>query len=213
MSHPSRPLRTVAMLSGSGSTLQNLLDRAKAGQLPIHVTRVISSKPGVYGLTRAEQAGIATSTITRKSYDSWQDFNQALTDAVDAERPDIIVLAGFLSLFWPGPAYAGRIFNVHPALIPAFCGKGMYGHHVHQAVIESGVKITGCTVHFVDDQYDHGPIIIQRALEVRDDDTPESLADRVQALEREALPEAIQLYAHNRLRIAGRRVLTLPETP
>lgn len=206
MNQPSRPLRVTVMLSGSGSTLQNLIDRAEAGTLPIEITRVISSREDAYGIERALRHGIATSVISRKDFPSWEEFNRRLTQAVDSESPDLVVFAGFMSLFWPGDEYIGRIMNIHPALIPAFCGKGMFGRHVHEAVIASGVKVTGCTVHFVDDQYDQGPIILQRAVVVRDDDDLSSLAERVQAAERDLYPEAIRLYAENRLRVEGRRV-------
>ena len=123
--------------------------------------------------------------------------------------PALVVLAGFMSLITVPEDFAGRIMNVHPALIPAFSGKGMYGHHVHEAVLEYGAKVTGVTVHFVDEQYDQGPIILQAPLEVLPGDTPNSLAERVQAKERELYPQAIQLFAENRLRIEGRRVRIL----
>lgn len=204
--------RTVVLLSGSGTTLQNLIDRSEAGSLSIRITRVISSRPGVLGLERASRHGIPTDTVSRKSFDSWDAFNTALTQTVDREEPDLVVLAGFMSLFWPGDRYTERIINVHPALIPAFCGKGMYGHQVHEAVIQAGVKVTGCTVHFVDPEYDHGPIILQKTVDVLDNDTPDSIAERVQAAEREALPEALQYYADKRLHVSGNRVHILPYT-
>lgn len=207
------PIRTTVLLSGSGSTLQNLIDRRAQENLPVEITRVISSRPDSYGLKRAEQHDIPTSVVQRKAYSDWNAFNDSLTRAIRDESPQLVVLAGFMSLFWPGDDYVGKIINVHPSLIPAFCGKGMYGHHVHRAVIAMGVKLTGCTVHFVDNEYDHGPIILQKSLPVLDDDTPETLAGRVQALEREALPEAIHLYAHQRLKIVGNRVHILPSAP
>ena len=133
-------------------------------------------------------------------------FNDALHAELDKHDVDLVALLGFLSIFELRGKYAGRTINVHPALIPAFCGRGFYGHRVHEAVLEAGVKLTGATVHFADDEYDTGPIILQEALAVRDDDTPNSLAERVQALERRLVPEAIRLFAEGRLRIEGRRV-------
>ncbi len=206
MTAPIQSCRTVVMLSGSGTTLQNLIDRQERGELPIQIVQTISSRHDAYGIERARRHGIPTQIIARKDFPSWEAFNAAMSEAVDSVHPDLICFAGFMSLFRPDPSYYGRIMNVHPALIPSFCGKGMYGHHVHEAVIQTGVKITGCTVHFVDEQYDTGPIILQKAVEVRDDDTPDTLAERVQAAERELYPKAIQLFVEGRLRIEGRRV-------
>ncbi|MBN2328014.1 MAG: phosphoribosylglycinamide formyltransferase [Candidatus Omnitrophica bacterium] len=208
----SKPCRTVVLLSGSGTTLQNLIDRMERSELPIEIVRVISSRQDAYGIERARRHGIPTQVIARKDFETWETFNKALSQAVDAEDPDLICFAGFMSLFRPDKKYYGRIMNIHPALIPAFCGKGMFGHHVHEAVLEAGVKITGCTVHFVDENYDTGPIILQKAVEVYDDDTPDSLADRVQATEREAYPEAIRLFAEGRLHLDGRRVKIIAPT-
>lgn len=206
MTQPIQPCRTVVLLSGGGTTLQNLIDRKERGELPIDIVLVVSSRKDAYGIERAKKHGIPQQIIARKDFPTWELFNAALSAAVDSARPDLICFAGFMSLFRPDSKYYGRIMNVHPALIPAFCGKGMYGHHVHESVIESGVKITGCTVHFVDENYDTGPIILQEAIAVRDDDTPDALAERVQAAEREIYPEAIRLFAEGRLRIEGRRV-------
>ncbi len=201
-----KKLRTVVLLSGSGTTLQNLIDKMEAGDLPIEIALVISSRNDAYGLERARNHKIPARAISRKSFPSWEAFNQELAKTVDEIEPDLIVLAGFMLLFRPDSKYYGRIMNVHPALIPSFCGKGLYGHHVHEAVIASGVKISGATVHFVDEQYDTGPIILQKAVDVLDDDTPDSLAERVQEAEREIYPQAIRLFAENRLRIEGKRV-------
>lgn len=206
MNQPSKPCRTVVLLSGSGTTLQNLIDRKERGELPIEIVLVIGSRKDAYGVERAKKHNIPNRIIARKDFESWDAFNAELSAAVDSVEPDLICFAGFMSLFRPDAKYYGRIMNVHPALIPAFCGKGMYGHHVHESVIESGVKITGCTVHFVDENYDTGPIILQKAVEVRDDDTPDTLADRVQAAERETYPQAIKLFAEGRLHLVGRRV-------
>jgi formyltetrahydrofolate-dependent phosphoribosylglycinamide formyltransferase len=204
------PVRLAVLLSGGGSTLQNLADRIAAGALPARIAVVVASRPDAYGLERARQATIPSRVVARKEYADVEHFNDALHAALEPFAVDLVVLGGFLSLFQPRARYSGRVMNIHPALIPAFCGTGFYGDKVHRAVIESGVRISGCTVHFADDQYDHGPIILQGTVPVLDDDTPETLAARVHALERELYPEAIRLWAENRLRIEGRRVRILP---
>jgi len=205
----TRPIRLGVLLSGSGRTLQNFLDRIAAGTLPARVETVISSKPGVKGLERAAKAAIPHFTVPYKEYPNFKAHSKAINEILARYEIDLICLAGYLHLYAFPEAFRGRIMNIHPALIPAFCGKGYYGHHVHEAVIHTGVKITGCTVHFVDEQYDHGPIIIQKAVPVLEDDTPEAVADRVFEQECEAYPEAITLFAEGRLRIEGRRVRIL----
>lgn len=205
-----RPVRLAVLLSGSGTTLQNLLDRIADGTLVAEIAVVVGSRPDAYGLERARRARIPAVVVARKEYPDSDRFNDALHETIEAHDADLVVLAGFLSLFQPRERYAGRVLNIHPALIPAFCGHGFYGDKVHRAVIESGVKISGCTVHFADDQYDHGPIILQKAVPVFEDDTPESLAARVHAAENELYPEAIRLWAAGRLRIEGRRVRIMP---
>ena len=195
------PLRTVVLLSGSGSTLQNLIDLQEQGKLPIEIAYVISSRSGAYGITRALNHNIPTATINRKDFSSWDDFNAAISRTIDTIHPGLILLAGFMSLIQFDEEYRGKILNVHPALLPNFGGKGMYGHHVHEAVIASGTKVTGATVHFVDHEYDTGPIILQKEVEVRDDDTPDSLAERVQAAEREIYPEAIRMFASGKAKM------------
>ena len=181
-----------------------------AGRLSARVAVVVSSKSEAYGLVHARQHGLDAVAVPRQNYPNLQAFNEAM-HAVLAHYPiDLVVLAGFLSLYAPPPALAGRVMNIHPALLPAFGGKGLYGDRVHRAVLESGVKLSGCTVHFADACYDHGPIILQAAVPVEDDDTVESLAARVFAAECTLYPQAIQLFAENRLRVAGRRVRILP---
>lgn len=204
------PIRLAVLLSGGGTSLQNLLDRIAAGQLSATVAVVVSSRADAYGLERARLAGIPTAVVPRKTLPDVQEFNDALHAAIEPFAVDLVVCAGFLSLFQPRQRYEGRVLNIHPALIPSFCGQGFYGHRVHQAVLEAGVKVSGCTVHFGDDRYDHGPIILQGCVPVHDDDTPDTLAARVLALEYELYPQAIQLFAENRLRIDGRRVRILP---
>jgi formyltetrahydrofolate-dependent phosphoribosylglycinamide formyltransferase len=198
-------IKLAVLLSGSGSTLQNIMDRIDQNTLQATVACVVSSRHGVYGLERARLKGIPAHTVARKDYQDVQAFGAAIWDTLIPYAPDLVVLAGFMSLL-PIPAdYQNRVMNVHPALIPAFCGKGMFGHHVHEAVLAAGVKVTGATVHFVDEHYDHGPIIMQGCVPVLDDDTPDTLAERVQAKERELYPQAIQLYADGKLEVVGDR--------
>lgn len=205
------PLKVAVLLSGNGSTLQNILDRAAAGELKAQVACVVSSRVDAFGLERARRAGIPTISVPRKDFASTDAFGEAVWSAVRKHTPELIVLAGFMSLLPIPPDFRGRIMNVHPALIPAFSGKGMYGRHVHEAVIDYGAKLSGVTVHFVDEEYDRGPVILQSAVPVLEGDTPDSLAERVQAEERAIYPKAIQLFAEGRLRIEGRRVRILPK--
>jgi phosphoribosylglycinamide formyltransferase-1 len=199
-------LRCAVLLSGGGTTLQNLLDRIADGRLVAQIVLVVSSRVDAVGLERARRAGIATLVVNRKEAGSLEAFSQRTFAACREAAVDLVCLGGFLQLLQVPDDFAGRVMNIHPALIPAFSGKGYYGHFVHEAVLASGCKISGCTVHFVDNQYDHGPIILQRAVPVLDDDTPERLAVRVFAEECEAYPEAIGLYGARRLQIDGRRV-------
>ena len=207
MVEPASKLRLAVLLSGSGTALENLFEQIDAG-LPAEVVCVLSSKKSAFGLQRAEKRGVPAIAIPRRDYPDASTFNDALHEALSPFDPCLVCLLGFLSPFELRDRYAGRVLNVHPALIPAFSGKGFYGHHVHQAVLAAGVKLTGATVHFASDDYDQGPILLQRAVPVEDDDTVDSLAARVQALERELLPEAIRLIAAGRVRIeAGRSVI------
>jgi formyltetrahydrofolate-dependent phosphoribosylglycinamide formyltransferase len=199
-------LRIAVLLSGEGTSLENLLERIEAGEVPGRVVVVVSSKTGAGGLARAEQRGIPAVAVARKAHRDVKAFNDALHAALEPYDPDLVLCLGFLSPFELRGRYEGRALNVHPALIPAFSGKGYYGQRVHRAVLEAGVKLTGATVHFVDEEYDHGPIVLQRAVPVEDDDTPETLAARVQAVERELVPEAVRLYATGRLTLENRRV-------
>jgi len=206
----AEPLRVAVLLSGSGTTLENLFVRREAGELPVEIVCVVSSRADAFGLERARRRNVPTALVKRKEHKDVAEFSRLIFEALKPHRPELICLAGFMSLLRIPDEFQGRIMNVHPALLPAFGGKGYYGHHVHEAVLEHGCKITGCTVHFVDNQYDHGPIILQQALAVREDDTPDTLAERVQAAERELFPEAIRLFAADRLRLDGGRVRVLP---
>ncbi len=206
----TKRLRLAVLLSGSGTSLQNLIDRSRDGSMPAEVVVIVSSRKSAFGLTRAADAGIPAFAVPSKDYANWDDHSRAVTEILDRYKPDLIITAGYMCLYVIPPQYEGRILNVHPALIPAFCGKGLYGHFVHERVLEYGVKVTGCTVHFVDREYDNGPIVLQRVVPVLADDTPDTLAERVQAEERTAMPEAIRLYAEGRLKIDGRVVRVLP---
>jgi len=202
-------LRIAVLLSGNGTSLENLFEHIDAG-LPAEVVCVLSSKKNAFGLARAEKHNVPASAIPRREYEDVGAFNDALHDALETYDPDLVCLLGFLSPFELRERYAGRVLNVHPALIPSFCGKGFYGHHVHRAVLAAGVKLTGATVHFASDDYDEGPILLQGTVPVEDDDTLDSLAARVQALERRLLPEAIRLIAAGRVRIEAGRTRILP---
>lgn len=202
--------RVAVLLSGSGTTLVNLLERIDDGRLDARVVCVVSSKAGVKGVERGEAAGLPTFVVPRREFPDVEEFSSRITEIVDRHSPDLVCCAGFLSAWLFPPAYAGRVMNIHPALIPSFCGKGYYGMKVHRAVVETGVKVSGCTVHFANLEYDQGPIIVQRAVPVGHDDTPEDVRRRVFLEECEAYPEAIRLFGEGRLAIDGRRVRILP---
>ena len=201
---PSPPLRVAVLLSGSGTSLENLFDHIDGG-LPAEIVCVVASKKSAFGLERAERRGVPAIAVPRREYADSAAFNDALHEALEPFAPDLVCLLGFLSIFELRGRYEGKTLNVHPALVPAFSGKGFYGHHVHEAVLEKGVRVTGATVHYASDEYDEGPILLQDTVEVRDDDTLESLAARVQALERELVPKAIQLIAEGRVTIEDGR--------
>ena len=171
---------------------------------------VVASSPAAGGLRFAEEAAIPAVVVQRKEFDSREGFSEAVFGHCRACGADLVAMAGFLKQVSIPEDFTGRVVNIHPALIPAFCGKGMYGHFVHEAVLEYGVKVTGCTVHFADNQYDHGPVILQKAVPVLEDDTPETLAARVFEAECEAYPEVIGLLAAGRVKLDGRRVRIAP---
>lgn len=191
----SRPLRTAVFLSGGGRTLQNLLNHRDQHQLPIDITLVISSSSQANGLDIAARAGIETAVIRKSAYRCEHDYSEAMFGPCRRVGAELVVMAGFLKLVRVPADFEQRVINIHPSLIPAFCGDGMYGMHVHRAAIARGVQFSGCTVHYVDNHYDHGPIILQRVCPVPPDCTPEQLAAAVFALECEALPAAIRTLA------------------
>ncbi|MFI5317025.1 MAG: phosphoribosylglycinamide formyltransferase [Myxococcota bacterium] len=201
-------LRIAVLISGRGTTLECLVERRAKGLLDVEFSAVISSKPEALGLERARAHGIQAHVVSRREHRDERAFNDALHGVLAQDPPDLLVLAGFLSKI-ELRGYNCRAMNTHPALIPAFSGKGFFGERVHKAVLEFGAKVTGATIHYCDEQYDTGPIILQQAIDVREDDTPASLAERVAAVERELYPRAIQLHAQDKLRIEGRRVRIL----
>ena len=200
----ARILRVAVLLSGSGTSLENLLDHIEAG-LPAQVVVVISSKGDAYGLERARKHGIPAVAIPRKKNPDIAAFNDAIHAELANHEVDLVALLGFLSLFELRGKFEGRTLNVHPALIPAFCGHGFYGDRVHRAVLESGVKVSGATVHFVDEEYDKGPIILQEAVPVLEGDTTDRISARVVAAERRLVPEAIRLIAEGRVEVKERQ--------
>ena len=200
------PIRLAVLISGGGTTLQNFIDRIAGGRLLAEIGLVISSNAKAFGVERARKAGLPTKVIRREDFDAVASFSDAILGRCREVDADLVTFGGFLKLIKIPADFAGRVMNIHPALLPAFGGKGMYGHHVHEAVLEAGARVSGCTVHFVDDHYDHGPIILQRTVPVLDDDTPETLAARVFEQECEAYAKAIRLFASGHIQIEGNRV-------
>jgi formyltetrahydrofolate-dependent phosphoribosylglycinamide formyltransferase len=200
------PFRIAVLISGGGTTLRNLIEKIATGQLPVEIALVISSSPAARGLQFAHEAGIPSAVVERKSFATQDDFSRQIFDRCRLAKADLIAMAGFLKRITIPADFADRVVNIHPALVPAFCGEGFYGHRVHEAVLAYGAKLSGCTVHFADNQYDHGPVIVQRAVPVLDDDTPETLAARIFEAECEAYPQALRLIAAGRVSVEGRRV-------
>lgn len=202
--------RIAVLVSGGGTNLQALIDAEKKGMFgESKIALVLASKPDVYALERAKNNGIATRVLVRKEYADIRDYSRALADALTAEKIDLVVLAGFLTIFDEQvyEAFPNRIINVHPALIPSFCGKGYYGLHVHEAALAKGVKVSGATVHIVTPECDAGPIILQKAVEVKQDDTPETLQRRImEEAEWKIFPEAVKLFCEDRLTVKENKV-------
>lgn len=198
-------LKVLVCVSGGGTNLQAILDRAKAKELgETQIVRVISNNANAYALTRAEEAGVSAVCVSPKDYETRAEFHKAFLQAIDEVSPDLIVLAGFLVVI-PEEVitkYRNRIINIHPSLIPSFCGTGYYGLKVHEAALERGVKVTGATVHFVDEGTDTGPIILQKAVEVKAGDTPKELQLRVmEEAEWVILPQAIRMIADGEIKL------------
>lgn len=196
MSTERRSLRIAVLISGGGTTLANLIERIRDGRLRhVEIALVVSSRRNVRGVQIARDAGLPLEIVARRGYASDADYSLALTRVLDCVGPDLVVMAGFLCLWLIPPAYQGRVLNIHPALLPAFGGRGMFGLRVHEAVLASGATESGCTVHLADNEYDHGPIVAQARVPVEPGDTPERLAQRVMEAERELYPAVIRRIA------------------
>lgn len=213
---PTRPpLRLAVFASGSGTNFQAILEAIAAGHLPARVVLCVSDRSTSGALERARWQGIPTAILAPQDYPSPEAFGKALLEVLRAHAVELVVLAGYLKKIPDNvvDAYRNRMLNIHPSLLPAFGGPGMYGRRVHEAVLNYGVRWTGVTVHLVDEEYDHGPIVLQEPVPVLPDDTPETLAARVLEVEHRLYPEAVRLFAEGRIAIDGRRVRILPETP
>jgi len=204
-----RVFKMVVLVSGRGTNLQAIIDAIKERKIDGKIVAVISNRKKAYALERAKREGIPTYYLPARKNETREEYDRRLNEIIEPLNPDLIVLAGFLRILspWFVNKYRNKIINIHPALLPSFAG--LYGEHVHKAVLEYGCKVSGCTVHFVDDKVDHGPIIIQKCVEVKDDDTVESLAARVLEREHESLVEAIQLLSQGKIKIEGRKVIRL----
>ncbi len=211
------PKRIAVLVSGGGTNLQALIDAQTRGELGGgELCAVIASKPGIFALERAERAGIPGYVVARKDYPSSQAFTAALVDELRELDIDLVVLAGFMVILTGEmvDAFPNAILNVHPALIPSFCGEGCYGLHVHEKALAYGVKVTGATVHFVSEECDGGPIVLQKAVDIQEGDDPETLQRRVmEQAEWVILPQAVSLFCQGRLRVEGRTVHILPAQP
>ena len=198
--------KLVVLVSGGGTTLQALLDGCADGRIPAKVVGVIASKPGIYALERAKIAGVSSTVVCPRDFADTHAHDLAVIETVERFGGQAVVLAGYMSIL--GTALVSRfpIINIHPALIPSFCGKGYYGSHVHKAVLDYGAKLSGATTHFVDEGTDTGPIIMQKSVPVLEDDTPETLAARVLEAEHDILVGSVALLCEGRLQITGRTV-------
>lgn len=202
------PLKRIAVfVSGGGSNFQAILDQISAGRISGEVVLVISDKPSAYALTRAQNAGIETWAYEKRQYTK-PELEQMICDILEEYKVDFCVLAGYLSILGASVIrkYPNKIINIHPSLIPSFCGMGFYGKHVHQGVLDYGAKVSGATVHFVDEGTDTGPIILQESVKVMEDDDAQSLADRVLTVEHKLLPEAVRLMCEDAIQVNGRKV-------
>ena len=188
-------VRLAVLLSGSGRTLQNFIDQTAAGRLDASIEVVVASNPRAGGIAKAQAAGLPVAVIDRRDFASDEAFSDAITAVIDRHAVDLVLLAGFLRRYLFPARLKGRVLNIHPGLLPKYGGKGMYGHHVHEAVLAACDPESGCTVHVADLEYDHGPVVLQKRVPVLPGDTPETLAERVLAAECEAYPEAVRLVA------------------
>ncbi|MDO4459449.1 MAG: phosphoribosylglycinamide formyltransferase [Clostridia bacterium] len=204
-------LNIGVLVSGGGTNLQALIDAEKRGEIENgKITLVVASRSDAYALERAKNNNIKSEVLLRKNYASTDDYSDALLEVLEENNIDVVVLAGFMTIISSRvpQVYRNRIINIHPALIPSFCGKGYYGLHVHEAALERGVKVSGATVHFVNEVCDGGPIIIQQPVAVMDDDTPETLQKRIMVeAEWKILPKAVSLFCQGKLEVVGNRVI------
>ena len=203
--------RIAVLCSGGGTNLQALIDAVHAGRIDGEIVLVLANASKAYALERARQNGIEAVFVSKKNEGSVEAYNDQLLSHLQRVNAGLVVLAGYLPIVGEQivRAYEHRIINIHPALIPSFCGVGMYGHHVHEAVIRAGVKLSGATTHFVDEQVDHGGIIMQRSVPVLEGDDADTLAARVLTVEHQILPESVALYCAGKLRVDGNRVHVL----
>ena len=204
----ANPIRLGVLISGSGTTLMNILDYIKQGRLNAEVAVVISSRLTVAGVEKAKAAGLNVKIVRKKDHPEIDEFSKRIEDELVAANVDLVVQAGWLCLWKIPERYENRVMNIHPALLPSFGGKGMWGHYVHEAVLAAGCKVSGCTVHPCTNEYDKGPIIVQRCCEVKDDDSPDTLASRVFEQECIAYPQAIKLFQEDKLLVRDDRVKT-----
>ncbi len=202
-----RPLRIAVLISGSGTTLRNLIAKIREGKLNADIRLVVSSNPAAKGLDFAKEEEIRTLVVEKEKGLSPEAYSEAMFDPCRAVGAEVVVMGGFLKHVLIPPEFENRVVNIHPALIPSFCGKGMYGHRVHEAVLAAGAKASGCTVHFVDNVYDHGPVILQRSVPIMPSDTPATLAARIFEAECEVLPEALNLIAAGRVSVQNGNVI------
>lgn len=192
-------INLAVLLSGGGTSLQNFIDRIADGSLDARIQIVVASRRNVGGIERAQQAGLPVEVVERRKFETPEAFSDAITTVLESYPVDLIVLAGLLQKYVFPPKYNGRVMNIHPGLLPEYGGLGMYGHHVHEAVLAAGEAESGCTVHIADHEYDHGPIVLQKRVPVLPGDTADTLAARVFEAECEAYPEAIRMFAEGRL--------------
>jgi formyltetrahydrofolate-dependent phosphoribosylglycinamide formyltransferase len=202
-----RPLRLAVLISGGGTTLANFLGKKQAGLLDVEIPVVIASKSNCAGVERSRTWGLNCVVVSRKDFVSTQAMSTHIFDLCRAANVDLVTLAGYLNLIDVPDDFRYRVINIHPSLIPAFSGPGYYGHHVHEGVVKRGCKISGCTVHFADNEYDHGPIILQQSVTLTGEESAEDVARKVFTAECEAYPLAIQLYKGGKLKVMDQRVI------
>lgn len=207
----AEPLRLAVLISGGGTTMTNIHEHICRGQLNARIVRVIASSPAAGGIEKARVRDLPVDVLNPRDYQNTDQFSAEIWQSIRNAQAQLVVLGGFLTLLPIAPDYRHKVMNIHPALLPAFGGHGMYGKRVHEAVLAHGCKVSGCTVHFADDSYDQGPIILQRTCPVMENDTPATLAARVFEQECIAYPQAIDLFHNNRLTIDGRRTRIAPQ--